>query len=246
MPSSETEVGNYKNLSLGEYFSNEEKTLLKDLPNEKILENDFRINKPNVSFNDQSLSKNKSVLERNKTNAQSFSKKEDTKAISRVSIEKPIKISAEKNTQSKTTPVIKPIRNTDSDKTDDNLIAKPINKRNNSENMPVKEPEIKNREFNRENNGNKPVINRPDNNRGNNTNGKISTERKIDNSRNKENHGTISKPINSKPSNPKASKSRNLSKPSSVNKSNSVKPQSRKISTEKSNDKNSDRKLQRR
>lgn len=246
VPSSETEVGNYKNLSLGEYFSNEEKTLLKDLPNEKILENDFRINKPNISFNDQSLSKNKSVLERNKTNAQSFSKKEDTKAISRVSIEKPLKISAEKNTQSKTTPVIKPIRNTDSDKTDDNLIAKPINKRNNSENVPVKEPEIKNREFNRENNGNKPVINRPDNNRGNNTNGKISTERKIDNSRNKENHGTISKPINSKPSNPKASKSRNLSKPSSVNKSNSVKPQSRKISTEKSNDKNSDRKLQRR
>lgn len=246
VPSSETEVGNYKNLSLGEYFSNEEKTLLKDLPNEKILENDFRINKPNVSFNDQSLSKNKSVLERNKTNAQSFSKKEDTKAISRVSIEKPLKISAEKNTQSKTTPVIKPIRNTDSDKTDDNPIAKPINKRNNSENMPVKEPEIKNREFNRENNGNKPVINRPDNNRGNNTNGKISTERKIDNSRSKENHGTISKPINSKPSNPKASKSRNLSKPSSVNKSNSAKPQSKKISTEKSNDKNSEKKLQRR
>ena len=246
VPSSETEVGNYKNLSLGEYFSNEEKTLLKDLPNEKILENDFRSNKPNVSFNDQALSKNKSVLERNKTNAQSFSKKEDSKAISRVSIERPVKISTEKNSQSKTTPVVKPIRNTNSENTGNNPIAKPIDKRNNSENVPLKKPEVKNREFNRENKTEKPVINRPDNNRKSNTSGKTSMERKFDNNRNKDNRGIISRPANTKPSNPNASKSRNISKSSSVSKSNSVKPQSRKISTEKSNDKNSDRKLQRR
>lgn len=246
VPSSETEVGNYKNLSLGEYFSNEEKTLLKDLPNEKILENDFRSNKPNVSFNDQALSKNKSVLERNKTNAQNFSKKEDSKAISRVSIERPVKISTEKNSQSKTTPVVKPIRNTNSENTGNNPIAKPIDRRNNSENVPLKKPEVKNREFNRENKTEKPVINRPDNNRKSNTSGKTSMERKFDNNRNKDNRGIISRPANTKPSNPNASKSRNISKSSSVSKSNSVKPQSRKMSTEKSNDKNSDRKLQRR
>lgn len=246
VPSSETEVGNYKNLSLGEYFSNEEKTLLKDLPNEKILENDFRSNKPNVSFNDQALSKNQSVLERNKTNAQNFSKKEDSKAISRVSIERPVKISTEKNSQSKTTPVVKPTRNTNSENTGNNPIDKPIDKRNNSENVPLKKPEVKNREFNRENKTEKPVINRPDNNRKSNTSGKTSMERKFDNNRNKDNRSIISRPANTKPSNPNASKSRNISKPSSVSKSSSAKPQSRKISTEKSNNKNSDRKLQRR
>lgn len=246
VPSGETGTGNYKNLSLGEYFSDEEKVMLKDTPNEKALENNFRANNPNISFNDQTLSKNKSVLERNKSVAQDFSKNEGTKTVSRVSIERPTKISMEKDSPSKTTPVAKPIKKADADNNGNKPIAKPINKQGNSENSSIRETETRSTTINRDRKVEKPVINNRNAERSGNTSGKISTEKNVNNSGSRSKTSIVSRPVNNKPSNSNASSSRSISKSSSVGKSSSAKTQSRKTISSKSNNKTSEKKLQRR
>ncbi len=91
VPSKSVEVGNYKNLNLAEYFTNEEAAMLKDIPNETNLETDFRKENPNVVFNDKALSDNKSIMEKNRSKSDEFAK--ETKNTNKsVSIAKPKKI----------------------------------------------------------------------------------------------------------------------------------------------------------
>ncbi len=139
-PTNETGGGNYKNLSIGEYFSDEEAALLKDVPNEQSLENDFRRNNPTVTFNDRALSTNKAVLERNKTNAQEFTKKDKNITTSR-QIEKPVKLTADKNKQND---ALKPANTNPKElnkpSENNNRLSKPQSKTQNSGTVDIKEP----------------------------------------------------------------------------------------------------------
>ena len=149
-PTNETGGGNYKNLSIGEYFSDEETALLKDIPNEQSLESDFRRNNPTVTFNDRALSTNKAVLERNKTNAQNFSKNDKNIATSR-QIEKPVKLTADKNKQND---AIKPANTTPKElnkpSENDNRLSKPQSKTQNSGSVNIKEPIRQDNNINKE------------------------------------------------------------------------------------------------
>lgn len=139
-PTNETGGGNYKNLSIGEYFSDEETALLKDVPNEQSLENDFRRNNPTVTFNDRALSTNKAVLERNKTNAQEFTKNDKNITTSR-QIEKPVKLTADKNKQND---ALKPANTNPKElnkpSENNNRLSKPQSKTQNSGTVDIKEP----------------------------------------------------------------------------------------------------------
>lgn len=139
-PTNETGGGNYKNLSIGEYFSDEEAALLKDVPNEQSLENDFRRNNPTVTFNDRALSTNKAVLERNKTNAQEFTKNDKNITTSR-QIEKPVKLTADKNKQND---ALKPANTNPKElnkpSENNNRLSKPQSKTQNSGTVDIKEP----------------------------------------------------------------------------------------------------------
>lgn len=149
-PTNETGGGNYKNLSIGEYFSDEETALLKDIPNEQSLESDFRRNNPTVTFNDRALSTNKAVLERNKTNAQNFSKNDKNITTSR-QIEKPVKLTADKNKQND---AIKPANTTPKElnkpSENDNRLSKPQSKTQNSGSVNIKEPIRQDNNINKE------------------------------------------------------------------------------------------------
>jgi hypothetical protein len=91
VPSKSVESGNYKNLNLAEYFSDEEVSMLKDIPNETNLETDFKKENPNVTFNDKALSTNKAIMERNKAKSEEFAK--ETKNTNKsILINKPAKI----------------------------------------------------------------------------------------------------------------------------------------------------------
>lgn len=149
-PTNETGGGNYKNLSIGEYFSDEETALLKDVPNEQSLENDFRRNNPTVTFNDRALSTNKAVLERNKTNAQEFTKNDKNITTSR-QIEKPVKLTADKNKQND---ALKPANTNPKElnkpSENNNRLSKPQSKTQNSGTFDIKEPVRPENNLNRE------------------------------------------------------------------------------------------------
>lgn len=119
VPSSEGKNAHYKNLDLGEYFTDEERKMLNDVPDDAVLERDFRKDNPSVSFNDRALSTNKAVLSRNQESAREYSNSSEKQNLTRMSVEKPTKITPSKDAQKPST-ATKPVltkpegRNTDS------------------------------------------------------------------------------------------------------------------------------------
>lgn len=93
-------TGNYKNLKVDEYFSTEELKALSEMPKEKEMENDFRQANPSVSFNDNALKNNKTIMEKNKTTAKNFTADNaDSQTLKRMTVSKPQTIKVQ--TQSK-------------------------------------------------------------------------------------------------------------------------------------------------
>lgn len=250
-PTNETGGGNYKNLSIGEYFSDEETALLKDIPNEQSLESDFRRNNPTVTFNDRALSTNKAVLERNKTNAQNFSKNDKNIATSR-QIEKPVKLTADKNKQND---AIKPANTTPKElnkpSENDNRLSKPQSKTQNSGSVNIKEPIRHDNNINKETTkptkqigGEKSLDTKPTKQVGN--------EKALDTKPTKQ--STNSKPKAVKPTSKESKKiERNVQKQSSakssskgsVRSTSKAEKSSKSIKTEKTSNSKTERKLQR-
>jgi hypothetical protein len=122
VPTKDISTGNYRNLNLVEYFSDEEVKLLKDVPNETTLETNFRKENPTVVFNDRNLSTNKSILDKNKEKAQEFSKDKKNDGLVGT-IKKPAKVV---NTNKETTkPVTKPTVQKKEDDSNDKRLSKP-------------------------------------------------------------------------------------------------------------------------
>lgn len=122
VPTKDLSTGNYKNLNLAEYFSDEEVKLLKDVPNETTLETNFRKENPNIVFNDRNLSTNKAILDKNKEKAQEFSKDKKNDGLVGT-IKKPAKVV---NTNKETTkPVTKPTIQKKEDDSNDKRLSKP-------------------------------------------------------------------------------------------------------------------------
>lgn len=85
--------GANKNIERGNYFSSAEMALLKDVPNKTIMENDYKAKNPTVSFNDENLRNNSTVIRRNKESAKSFSSNSTNAAsLQRNAITKPTTI----------------------------------------------------------------------------------------------------------------------------------------------------------
>lgn len=122
VPSKDGSSSNYKNLNLAEYFSDEEVKLLKDIPNETTLENDFRKENPHIEFNDRSLSTNKAVLSRNKEKSQEFSKEKNNEGTIGA-IQKPGKVVGSNKETAK--PAVKPTIQKKEDDSNDKRLSKP-------------------------------------------------------------------------------------------------------------------------
>ena len=72
--------GSFKNINYDEYFSAEELKDIKDLPNETALENNFKKERPNVSFDSKELSKpNNEMIRRTKEISQEYTKENNSK-----------------------------------------------------------------------------------------------------------------------------------------------------------------------
>ncbi len=239
VPSTSSSKGEYKNLNFGEYFSDEEQKFLKDMPNEQTLEGEFRKNNPSVTFNDQFLSTNKAVLQRNKENAQNFTSSGKDKEIKNISIEKPKQTTISRGSNGgkiDSKPVLeKPVRKQNEPISPE--IQKP--QRNNPTTVPERKPNLEKPQPNRNNNVSSPTINRNDKNIRNNEVRERKTESKPAKT-------TINNRSERKVSSSTRSQSKSSSKVSSSKQSSKTKSSSSISRTQKNESKSSSKKLQRR
>ena len=84
---------NYTNISTSNYFSQTEMAMLKDVPSESTMENDFKRKNPTVTFSDENLTNNTEVVKRNATNASTFTTRTTNKeAVTRTTTARPASI----------------------------------------------------------------------------------------------------------------------------------------------------------
>ncbi len=232
VPSTEKQPTAYKNFNFDEYFSDDERKLLDDIPNEEQLDRDFKTENPHVTFNDASLSTNKAVLERNKEKAQDFSKDAKDKTIRSVSIERPTQITTAKK-PTKETPTQKP------------TLSKPTNKQINQNGVtpviPAQKPTINNNTTER-----KPTVERNTTPIRNTNVGNTRQDKKVESSKTTPTKSNVGNSSSSKKSSSNVSSKSSSSKSSSVKKSSSSSKSNSKVSSKKSESKSSSKKLQRR
>lgn len=82
-----------KNLNTSNYFDKNEIGLLKELPAETSMENDFKKDNKDVKFDDKSVRNNTVLINQNRTKAQSFKKSTPETSRKNIQIEAPKRIS---------------------------------------------------------------------------------------------------------------------------------------------------------
>ena len=104
--------GSYVNINYDEYFSADELNDLKELPNDDALENNFRKERPNVSFDSKELSKpNNEMMRRTKEISQEYSKGNKEKGQTTITKQIVPVSTLNKEVQAKPTKEIKPATN---------------------------------------------------------------------------------------------------------------------------------------
>ena len=104
--------GSYVNINYDEYFSADELEDLKGLPNDDALENNFRKERPNVSFDSKELSKpNNEMMRRTKEISQEYSKGNKEKGQTTITKQIVPVSTLNKEVQAKPTKEIKPATN---------------------------------------------------------------------------------------------------------------------------------------
>lgn len=135
--------GSYVNINYDEYFSADELEDLKELPNDDALENNFRKERPNVSFDSKELSKpNNEMMRRTKEISQEYSKGNKEKGQTTITKQIVPVSTLNKEVQAKPTKEIKPATNEIKPTTNEikpaNKEVKPIDKEVKPSNKEVK------------------------------------------------------------------------------------------------------------
>lgn len=82
----------FKNINAEKYFDKEELTLINELPAESNMEETFRKDNKNVTFNDNNLRTNTKLIENNRTRSQEFAKTAPEAQRSTIKLQEPKKI----------------------------------------------------------------------------------------------------------------------------------------------------------
>ncbi|MDR1724854.1 MAG: hypothetical protein LBR28_00465 [Bacteroidales bacterium] len=103
-PTVGSNTASFKDISINQYFDTDEQKLIKDLPTEISLENDYKVKNPNTTFDDAQLSKNTTVIEVNRTTAKEFNPNSN-KETTNLQLAKPAKVTSERPVKATTTTV---------------------------------------------------------------------------------------------------------------------------------------------
>lgn len=205
-----------KNILMDNYFSDDEVSILKDMPNAQALESDFKVQNPEVTFDDKSLKSNSTIVTRSKENAQTFtSNQSKNNTIKRASLTKPelLDKSESKDTDNSNTSNTTIKRSTNSNTFDNNTtIECSIQPRQEPITQPKQQP------------NNVRTIQRPTIRTNNNSNNKSNSNTKINTNSNSNNRTNIQR-SNTQTIKSRSSNNSTSNKTTTIKQPNTTKPQ---------------------
>ena len=222
---------NYANVETNNYFSQSELSMLSDIPAESTMETEFKRKNPTITFSDERLSENTQAIQRNKSNASTFSARNSNKdAVTRVSVSRPSNVTLQNGqTISGRSEDMKDIQlniDTEFDPKKSNTVITRTNSQNNSSATRTSTPTRNINDRNSTTNNKNSAVTTTK--RENNTQRKVDTNRSTNNNRTTTQPRTVNRNSNSRSSQTEKSntQTRKASTPSRVTNTNSTKSSS--------------------